>query len=110
MFAEEYQALTAGANASTVAGADAAPSGGPALGVVLVLFLLVAVGLTVAVRKRRCCCCRRGGQRARLMDKPPALQRTNTSEIEAAIAAAQELEGSPMKKQHALNDPEWAET
>ena len=44
------------------------------------------------------------------MDKPPALQRTNTSEIEAAIAAAQELEGSPMKKQHALNDPEWAET
>lgn len=91
--------------------------GGRIFGIVLLTVTYLA--MMVAVIKRRCSGCRRGGQRARLMDKqddhnPPRLERTNTTEIEAAIAACSHVEleaasrGRP--RQHDLDDPEWAES
>ena len=91
--------------------------GGRIFGIVLLTVTYLA--MMVAVIKQRCSGCRRGGQRARLMDKqddhnPPRLERTNTTEIEAAIAACSHVEldaasrGRP--RQHDLDDPEWAES
>ena len=92
--------------------------GGRIFGIVLLTFTYLA--MIVVVIKQRCSGCRRGGQRARLMDKqddvvnPPRPERTNTTEIEAAIAACSHVEpgsstsrGRP--KQPDLDDPQWAE-